>query len=80
MFRILVCLYMITLCHSQTQILRTVYFVQIAALYFGRMLASTLPQKQIGLGRFSFELNPGPFSIKEHVAIVLACDWPVSRG
>ncbi|KAF8828451.1 hypothetical protein HHX47_DHR3000276 [Lentinula edodes] len=52
----------------------SIYFVQIAALYFGRMLASTLPQKQIGLGRFSFELNPGPFSIKEHVAIVLAAN------
>ncbi|KAJ3876448.1 OPT oligopeptide transporter protein-domain-containing protein [Lentinula edodes] len=74
MFRILVSLYIIILSHSQTQILRTVYFVQIAALYFGRMLASTLPQKQIGLGRFSFELNPGPFSIKEHVAIVLAAN------
>ncbi|KAJ3730361.1 OPT oligopeptide transporter protein-domain-containing protein [Lentinula raphanica] len=31
-------------------------------------------QKQIGWGRFSFDLNPGPFSIKEHVAIVLAAN------
>ncbi|KAJ3725613.1 hypothetical protein DFJ43DRAFT_1041427, partial [Lentinula guzmanii] len=58
-----------------TYIPYSIYFVQIAALYFGRFLAFTLPQKQIGLGRLSFDLNPGPFSIKEHVAIVLA--YPV---
>lgn len=52
----------------------SIYFVQIAALYFGRILALSLPQKQIGFGKFSFELNPGPFSIKEHVAVVLAAN------
>ncbi|KAJ3768752.1 OPT oligopeptide transporter protein-domain-containing protein [Lentinula raphanica] len=57
-----------------TYIPYSIYFVQIVALYFGRILASTLPQKQIGRGRFSFDLNPGPFSIKEHVAIVLAAN------
>ncbi|KAJ3992066.1 OPT oligopeptide transporter protein-domain-containing protein, partial [Lentinula boryana] len=57
-----------------TYIPYSIYFVQIAALYFGRVLAFALPQKQIGLGRLSFDLNPGPFSIKEHVAIVLAAN------
>ncbi|KAJ3973155.1 OPT oligopeptide transporter protein-domain-containing protein [Lentinula raphanica] len=57
-----------------TYIPYSIYFVQIVALYFGRILASTLPQKQIGRGKFSFDLNPGPFSIKEHVAIVLAAN------
>ncbi|THU87096.1 OPT superfamily oligopeptide transporter [Dendrothele bispora CBS 962.96] len=51
----------------------SIYFVQIASLYFGRLLAAVLPQKKIGFGnRFWFELNPGEFNIKEHVAIVLA--------
>ncbi|KAJ3973154.1 OPT oligopeptide transporter protein-domain-containing protein [Lentinula raphanica] len=57
-----------------TYIPYSIYFVQIAALYFGRIFASTLPQKQIGWRTFSFDLNPGPFSIKEHVAIVLAAN------
>ena len=48
------------------------YFVQIASLYVGRFFAATLPEKTIGFGRFKFELNPGPFTIKEHVAIVMA--------
>jgi len=52
----------------------SIYFVQIASLYFGRMLASSLPQKRIGFGKFSFDLNPGPFSVKEHVTIVLAAN------
>lgn len=57
---------------SKSQYLSLVYFVQIASLYLGRMLASSLPQIRIGFGKFSFDLNPGPFSVKEHVAIVLA--------
>ncbi|KAF5365874.1 hypothetical protein D9757_011049 [Collybiopsis confluens] len=57
-----------------TYIPYSIYFVQIASLYFGRILASSLPHKTIGFGKFSFELNPGPFSIKEHVAIVLAAN------
>ncbi|KAL7410271.1 OPT oligopeptide transporter protein-domain-containing protein [Mrakia frigida] len=57
-----------------TSIPYSIYFVQIASLYFGRLLAGALPKKTIGRGRFSFELNPGPFSVKEHVAIVLAAN------
>lgn len=49
-----------------------VYFVQIASLFFGRFLAATLPRKLVGFGPFKFELNPGEFSVKEHVAVVLA--------
>ncbi|KAH8927274.1 OPT oligopeptide transporter [Atractiella rhizophila] len=52
----------------------SIYFVQIASLYLGRLLAASLPVKTIGFGRFSFELNPGPFSVKEHVAVVLAAN------
>lgn len=50
----------------------SVYFVQIASFYFGRFLAARLPEREVGFGRFKFQLNPGPFSVKEHVAIVLA--------
>ncbi|KAL7416666.1 OPT oligopeptide transporter protein-domain-containing protein [Mrakia frigida] len=57
-----------------TYIPYSIYFVQIASLYFGRLLAATLPKRIIGRGRFSFQLNPGPFSVKEHVAIVLAAN------
>jgi hypothetical protein len=35
----------------------------------GILLASILPKKYIGIGKFGFSLNPGPFSIKEHVLI-----------
>ena len=46
--------------------------MQIASLYVGRFFARVLPSKRVGYGRFSFELNPGEFTIKEHVAVVLA--------
>ncbi|KAJ7075604.1 OPT oligopeptide transporter [Mycena belliarum] len=52
----------------------SIYFVQIASLYVGKLMAASLPSKQIGFGRFTFDLNPGPFSVKEHVAIVLAAN------
>ncbi|KAF7311463.1 OPT oligopeptide transporter [Mycena kentingensis (nom. inval.)] len=52
----------------------SIYFVQIASIYIGKLMAAYLPAKTIGVGRFSFELNPGPFTVKEHVAIVLAAN------
>ncbi|KAF7328409.1 OPT oligopeptide transporter [Mycena venus] len=52
----------------------SIYFVQIASLYVGRLMASGLPSMKIGVGKYSFDLNPGPFSTKEHVAIVLAAN------
>ncbi|KAI8809022.1 OPT oligopeptide transporter protein-domain-containing protein [Cladochytrium replicatum] len=35
----------------------------------GLILAKILPTSKISIGKFSFTLNPGPFSIKEHVLI-----------
>ncbi|KAJ6582260.1 OPT oligopeptide transporter protein-domain-containing protein [Mycena capillaripes] len=52
----------------------SIYFVQIASLYVGKLMAAGLPSKKIGFGKYSFDLNPGPFSVKEHVAIVLAAN------
>jgi hypothetical protein len=37
----------------------------------GIMMARTLPSKSYNIGSFSFTLNPGPFSIKEHVLITI---------
>ncbi|CAO2188002.1 unnamed protein product [Urochloa humidicola] len=49
--------------------------VQIASLPIGRLMASTLPERPIRVpltgGRWSFSLNPGPFSLKEHCLITI---------
>ncbi|KAL6646512.1 hypothetical protein ACP70R_018120 [Stipagrostis hirtigluma subsp. patula] len=49
--------------------------VQIATLPIGRLMASTLPASPIRVpltgGRWSFSLNPGPFSLKEHCLITI---------
>lgn len=51
----------------------SIFFVQIASSYLGDWWAKTLPAWRIGIPgtRFGFSLNPGPFSVKEHVLIVL---------
>lgn len=51
----------------------SVFFVQIACHYAGHFLANTLPAWVIrlpGTG-WSFSLNPGPWSIKEHVLVTI---------
>lgn len=63
-----------------TSVPYSIYFVMVASLYFGRFLARTLPEKEVGFGRFKFQLNPGPFSTKEHVAIVLAASTGASSN
>ncbi|KAJ7718252.1 OPT oligopeptide transporter protein-domain-containing protein, partial [Mycena metata] len=52
----------------------SIYFVQIGSLYVGKLMAASLPSKKIGFGEYTFDLNPGPFTVKEHVAIVLAAN------
>ena len=51
----------------------SVFFVQIACHYAGHFLARVLPTWNIGIpgSRFSFNLNPAPWSIKEHVLVTL---------
>lgn len=51
-----------------------VFFVILVSLPLGRLLARILPKYTVPLGRFSFSLNPGPFSIKEHVIIGIAAN------
>ncbi|KAH6887606.1 OPT oligopeptide transporter [Thelonectria olida] len=51
-----------------------VFFVILASAPLGRVLARCLPNYTVPLGRFSFSLNPGPFSIKEHAIIGIAAN------
>ncbi|KAJ4725318.1 putative Oligopeptide transporter [Melia azedarach] len=46
---------------------------QILVLPMGKLMAATLPTKQIGVPftKWSFSLNPGPFNLKEHVLITI---------
>ncbi|CAL5193483.1 unnamed protein product [Lathyrus oleraceus] len=46
---------------------------QIITLPLGKLMASTLPTKpiQVPFATWSFSLNPGPFSLKEHVLITI---------
>jgi OPT oligopeptide transporter protein len=54
--------------------------VQLISLPIGRLWAKYMPVKTIGFGRWSFQLNPGPFTIKEHTLIVIMANvgtgWP----
>lgn len=51
----------------------SVFFVQIACHYVGHFLAKILPAWTVRLPgtRWSFNLNPGPWSIKEHVLVTV---------
>ncbi|KAF5212286.1 putative oligopeptide transporter [Clavispora lusitaniae] len=50
----------------------SIFFVQIAAHWAGRAMARHLPKRQVGIGRFSFNLNPGPWSVKETALVTIA--------
>jgi hypothetical protein len=51
----------------------SVFFVQIASNYVGVWLARVLPNRQIRIPftKWTFNLNPGPWSIKEHVLVTV---------
>jgi OPT family oligopeptide transporter len=51
-----------------------VFFVQIASHYAGSWLAKVLPAWQIRVPftGYGFNLNPGPWSIKEHVLVTIS--------
>ncbi|OQE27350.1 hypothetical protein PENSTE_c004G05557 [Penicillium steckii] len=51
----------------------SVFFVQIACHYAGHFLARTLPAWNIRIPatNWGFSLNPGPWSIKEHVLVTI---------
>jgi hypothetical protein len=58
--------------YRTTQAPYSIFFVQIACHYVGHFLAKTLPAWQIKLPfGYGFNLNPAPWSIKEHVLVTL---------
>ncbi|KAG0314572.1 hypothetical protein BGZ99_008052 [Dissophora globulifera] len=60
----------------QTTISVSYSVVALLSLPMGRFLARVLPTHQFNLSGWKFSLNPGPFSIKEHVLIgtMVACN------
>jgi len=56
---------------------------QILVLPAGRFMAAVLPDREVRVlgGRLgSFNLNPGPFNVKEHVIITIFANCGVSYG
>ncbi|KAF9331675.1 hypothetical protein BG006_005454, partial [Podila minutissima] len=53
----------------QTQISIGYSVVALVSLPLGHFMAKVLPTRDFSIGGRSFSLNPGPFSIKEHVLI-----------
>ncbi|KAI2638773.1 OPT superfamily oligopeptide transporter [Hypomontagnella submonticulosa] len=51
----------------------SVFFVQIAANYVGLWLARILPSRELRVPftGWTFNLNPGPWSVKEHVLVTI---------
>lgn len=51
----------------------SIFFVQICSHWLGKLLARLLPKKRISLfgTKYGFDLNPGPWSIKETVLITI---------
>jgi len=51
----------------------SIFFVQIGSNYLGQWLAAVLPAWRISIPftNIGFSLNPGPFSVKEHVLVVI---------
>jgi len=59
--------------------------VQLVALPVGKVWARYMPKWRIGFGKCSFNLNPGPFTIKEHTLVTamasVATGWaPYALG
>ncbi|KKA17860.1 Sexual differentiation process protein ISP4 [Rasamsonia emersonii CBS 393.64] len=56
-----------------TQAPYSIFFVQIACHYLGHFLARVLPATvvRVPFTKWSFSLNPGPWSIKEHVLVTV---------
>lgn len=59
--------------YRQNQLYISSVSAQIVALPLGKLMAATLPTKIIKLPilNWSFSLNPGPFTLKEHVLITI---------
>ncbi|KAG0210745.1 hypothetical protein BGX28_009020 [Mortierella sp. GBA30] len=60
----------------QTQISIGYSVVALVSLPLGHLMAKTLPTREMSFLRWKFSLNPGPFSLKEHILIgtMVACN------
>lgn len=56
------------------------YVVQLISYPIGVAMAKSLPNKEIGLFGVKFNLNPGPFNVKEHVIIVAMANASFGGG
>ncbi|KAI3848740.1 hypothetical protein MKW98_012451 [Papaver atlanticum] len=54
--------------------------MQIMVLPIGKFMASVLPKRDIRILGTSFNLNPGPFNMKEHVIITIFANCGVASG
>ncbi|KAJ1956537.1 hypothetical protein EC988_001293 [Linderina pennispora] len=45
--------------------------VQLVTFPIGKFMARIIPNKTVGFGRLRFSLNPGDFSVKEHVLLTI---------
>lgn len=52
----------------------SIFFVQIVSHWCGKWLAKVLPNKEVRLGFVKFNLNPGPWSIKETALITITAN------
>ncbi|CAG8491960.1 2461_t:CDS:10 [Ambispora leptoticha] len=50
----------------------SLFFVLFMSYVLGRWMARILPNKNYSIGGWQFNLNPGPFNVKEHVCIYVA--------
>ncbi|OMP03215.1 Tetrapeptide transporter, OPT1/isp4 [Corchorus olitorius] len=59
--------------YRNNQLSVTAVSAQIVVLPLGKLMAATLPHTKVSIPftKWSFSLNPGPFSIKEHVLITI---------
>lgn len=59
--------------YRTTQATFSVFFVQVASYYLGVVLARSLPAWQIKVPftKWSFNTNPGPWGMKEHVLVTI---------
>ncbi len=53
---------------------------QLVAWPVGLAWQYTLPNRQFRIGRLKFNLNPGPFNMKEHTVIVVMANCTFGTG
>lgn len=60
--------------YRTTSAVYSIFFVQIVSHWAGKWMAKTLPKKNVNVCGFEFNLNPGPWSIKETAMITITAN------